>query len=162
MEGRTWGGCLEILSELLTADREVARDPAEYNGHVPFLETTEELPAATEVFRILRCLGERGLLTRFAALIMGRAKRWSFEHPTGPEERTRYAHEQREAVLRALSAYARRSTGPPGLAGPAVGGGPDPQELGEAGHLRESAGVIRPGDRRPPAWRLMNADVVGP
>lgn len=106
VEGRTWGGCLETLSQLLMADREVARDPAVYDGHVLFLETSEELPSAAEVFRTLRCLGERGLLARFTALVMGRAKRWSFQHPNGREERVRYAREQREAVLRALTAYA--------------------------------------------------------
>ncbi|MFD9907239.1 S66 peptidase family protein [Streptomyces sp. NPDC059063] len=104
-EGRSWGGNLETLSGLLMADREIA-DPATYDGQVLFLETSEELPSATEVFRALRALGERGLLSRFAALVMGRAKTWSFEHPHAPQERARYAHEQREAVLRALTAYA--------------------------------------------------------
>ncbi|MEV0445416.1 S66 peptidase family protein [Streptomyces spectabilis] len=106
VEGRTWGGSLEVLSWLLMADREIAPDPAAYDGHVLFLETSEELPSAAEVFRILRNMGERGLLARFGALVMGRAKSWSFDRPHGPEERTRYALEQREAVLRALGAYA--------------------------------------------------------
>ncbi|MFC7830381.1 S66 peptidase family protein [Streptomyces sp. NPDC057375] len=106
VEGRTWGGCLEILAWLLMADREIARDPAEYDGDVLFLETSEELPAAEEVFRILRNMGERGLLGRFSALLMGRPKTWSFQHPNGPEEADRYAAEQRAAVLRAMRAYA--------------------------------------------------------
>ncbi|EHN73704.1 peptidase [Streptomyces sp. NRRL WC-3753] len=106
VEGRTWGGCLEILAWLLMADREIARDPAEYDGDVLFLETSEELPAAEEVFRILRNMGERGLLGRFSALLMGRPKTWSFQRPNGPEEAARYAAEQRAAVLRAMRAYA--------------------------------------------------------
>ncbi|CAL9615849.1 S66 family peptidase [Streptomyces sp. enrichment culture] len=106
VEGRTWGGCLEILAWLLMADREIARDPAEYDGDVLFLETSEELPAAEEVFRILRNMGERGLLGRFSALLMGRPKTWSFQHPNSPEEADRYAAEQRAAVLRAMRAYA--------------------------------------------------------
>ncbi|MEV8125670.1 S66 peptidase family protein [Streptomyces sp. NPDC085944] len=106
VEGRTWGGCLEILAWLLMADREIARDPAEYDGDVLFLETSEELPAAEEVFRILRNMGERGLLGRFSALLMGRPKTWSFQHPNSPEEAARYAAEQRAAVLRAMRAYA--------------------------------------------------------
>ncbi|MFJ8164278.1 S66 peptidase family protein [Streptomyces sp. NPDC096136] len=109
VEGRTWGGNLEILSWLLMADREIARDPAVYDGGVLFLETSEELPRAEEVFRILRNMGERGLLARFPALLMGRAKAWSFEQPNGTEQRRRYAAEQREAVLRALAAYAPRT-----------------------------------------------------
>ncbi|MFE7930390.1 S66 peptidase family protein [Streptomyces sp. NPDC057456] len=106
VEGRSWGGNLEILSWLLMADREIARDPAAYEGGVLILETSEELPSATEVFRILRNMGERSLLRRFPALLMARARSWSFERPNGPEEAARYAAEQRAAVERALRTYA--------------------------------------------------------
>ncbi|MGV9555914.1 S66 family peptidase [Streptomyces sp. NPDC003401] len=106
VEGRGWGGNLEILSWLLMADREISHDLSVYDGGVLFLETSEELPGATEVFRILRGMGERGLLQRFSALLMGRAKTWSFERPNGPAEAARYAVEQREAVLSALETYA--------------------------------------------------------
>ncbi|AKZ55088.1 hypothetical protein SAM23877_2039 [Streptomyces ambofaciens ATCC 23877] len=109
-EGRSWGGCLEILGWLLMADREIARDPAEYDGGVLLLETSEEMPSAAEVFRTLRNMGERGLLRRFAALLMARPKTWSFERPHSPEEGARYAAEQREAVLRAMRAYAPDAT----------------------------------------------------
>ncbi|MER5291590.1 MULTISPECIES: S66 family peptidase [Streptomyces] len=104
-EGRGWGGNLEILGWLLMADREIA-DPAQYDGDVLFLETSEELPSAAEVFRTLRNMGERGLLRRFSALLMARAKTWSFEHPNSPEEAARYAADQREAVLSAMRMYA--------------------------------------------------------
>ncbi|MFF4147761.1 S66 peptidase family protein [Streptomyces sp. NPDC001698] len=106
VEGRAWGGNLEILSWLLMADREIERDPTAYQGGVLFLETSEEMPNREEVFRILRSMGERGLLARFPALLMGRAKAWSFQQPNSPEARRRYAAEQREAVLRALAVYA--------------------------------------------------------
>ncbi|MFF3941367.1 S66 family peptidase [Streptomyces phaeofaciens] len=106
VEGRSWGGNLEILSWLLMADREIAPDPSAYDGGVLFLETSEELPSATEVYRILRNMGERGLLGRFPALLMGRAKTWSFDHPHTPQEAARYADEQRAAVERALAQYA--------------------------------------------------------
>ncbi|MFE1443897.1 S66 peptidase family protein [Streptomyces sp. NPDC058739] len=106
VEGRSWGGCLEILAWLLMADREIAPDLGQYDGGVLLLETTEELPSATEVFRIMRNMGERGLLRRFSALLMGRAKTWSFERPNTPEEGARYADEQREAVLSAMRVYA--------------------------------------------------------
>ncbi|KMS81890.1 peptidase [Streptomyces leeuwenhoekii] len=110
VEGRGWGGCLEILGWLLMADREVPRDPAEFDGGVLFLETSEEMPSATEVFRTLRNMGERGLLRRFAALLMARPKTWSFERPHTPEKSARHAAEQREAVLAAMRAYAPGTT----------------------------------------------------
>ncbi|MFF6981484.1 S66 peptidase family protein [Streptomyces sp. NPDC008343] len=106
VQGRTWGGCLEIVGWLLMADREIARDLSEYDGGVLLLETSEEMPSANDVFWTLRNMGERGLLQRFSALLMGRAKTWSFEHPNGPEEAARYAAEQGEAVLRAMRMYA--------------------------------------------------------
>ncbi|MEU6572872.1 S66 peptidase family protein [Streptomyces sp. NPDC046805] len=106
VEGRGWGGCLEIVGSLLMADREVSHDLTEYDGGVLFLETSEELPSATEVFTTLRNMGERGLLGRFSALLMGRPKTWSFACPNGPEEAARYAAEQRQAVQRALRMYA--------------------------------------------------------
>ncbi|MFD7435291.1 S66 peptidase family protein [Streptomyces sp. NPDC059861] len=106
VEGRGWGGCLEILGWLLMADREIAPDPAEYDGGVLFLETSEDMPSAEEVFRTLRNMGERGLLRRFPGLLMGRPKTWSFDRPNSPDEAGRYAAEQRVAVLRALRAYA--------------------------------------------------------
>ncbi|MPY59484.1 S66 family peptidase [Streptomyces spongiae] len=106
VEGRSWGGCLEIVGWLLMADREVPHDLAVFDGGVLFLETSEELPSSEEVFRTLRNMGERGLLQRFSALLMGRARTWDFSRPNSPDEGARYAAEQREAVLRALRVYA--------------------------------------------------------
>ncbi|MFZ3495245.1 S66 family peptidase [Streptomyces sp. 5.8] len=105
VEGNSWGGNLEIISWLLMADRAV-RPVEEYAGGVLFLETSEDMPRSQDVYWILRNMGERGLLRQFPALLMGRAKSWSFEKRFDAEERERYRHEQREAVLRALGEYA--------------------------------------------------------
>lgn len=111
VEGPSWGGNLEILSWLLMAGREIAPDPAAYEGHVLFLETSEEMPPAREVFRVLRSMGERGLLARFPALLMGRAKASFLDRPTvTPESRHHYTSDQRAAVLDALAAYAPDTT----------------------------------------------------
>lgn len=105
VSGIGWGGNLEVLSWLLMADRCLA--PAEtYAGGVLFFETSEELPPATEVYRILRSMGERGMLEQFAAVMVGRAKAWSLTRRTGAEERAAYRRDQRAAVLRAVEEYA--------------------------------------------------------
>ncbi|MFI5527386.1 S66 peptidase family protein [Kitasatospora sp. NPDC051853] len=105
VEGRAWGGNVEILSWLLMADREIG--PAEeHEGEVLFLETSEEMPRAEEVYRILRNMGERGLLHRFPALLWARARAWSFEQPLDTAAKAAYRQEQREAVLRAMAQYA--------------------------------------------------------
>ena len=78
VEGITWGGNLEILSWLAMADMEI-RAPDAYEGCVLMIETSEEMPSATEVYRVLRSFGERGLLRQFPAVLVGRAKAWSFD-----------------------------------------------------------------------------------
>jgi muramoyltetrapeptide carboxypeptidase LdcA involved in peptidoglycan recycling len=105
VEGIGWGGNVEVLSWLLMAGRAIP-EPQECQGGVLFLETSEELPPATEVYRILRAMGERGLLARFPAVLFGRPKAWSLEHQTTPEQRAAYASDQHDAVLRALAEYA--------------------------------------------------------
>ncbi|MGQ4515931.1 LD-carboxypeptidase [Streptomyces sp. DW26H14] len=106
VEGPSWGGCLEVLSSLLASDREIGADLSVYDGCVLLLETSEEMPSAAEVYGVLRGMGERGLLGRFPALLMGRPKTWSRQRRTTPAEGARYASEQRAAVERALGAYA--------------------------------------------------------
>jgi muramoyltetrapeptide carboxypeptidase LdcA involved in peptidoglycan recycling len=105
VEGIGWGGNIEVLSWLLMAGRAIP-EPQDCSGGVLFLETSEELPAAVEVYRILRSMGERGLLGLFPAVLFGRPKAWSLEQPTTPEEKAAYPSDQHEAVLRALAEYA--------------------------------------------------------
>jgi muramoyltetrapeptide carboxypeptidase LdcA involved in peptidoglycan recycling len=104
VEGPIWGGNLEILAWLLQAGR--VGPSAAYAGCVLLLETSEELPSDVEVFRILRNMGERGLLAGFPAVLVGRAKAWDFDQPNTAEQKRAYAEAQRAAVLRVLSEYA--------------------------------------------------------
>jgi muramoyltetrapeptide carboxypeptidase LdcA involved in peptidoglycan recycling len=104
VEGRTWGGNLEVLHWNLAAGRWIRPAP-EYEGCVLLLETSEEMPPATEVFRMLRNLGERGVLEQVAAVVVGRPKASTFPTPTSDEERRAYLAGQREAILRALEMY---------------------------------------------------------
>jgi muramoyltetrapeptide carboxypeptidase LdcA involved in peptidoglycan recycling len=103
VQGPSWGGNLEIISWLLAAGR--VRPNETYAGHVLFLETSEELPSATEVYRMLRNMGERGLLEQFPAVLMGRAKAWDLARPNSPEQKREYVAAQRSAVERAVAEY---------------------------------------------------------
>ncbi len=105
VEGESWGGCLEIVSWLLMADRAVG-PPERYTGGVLLLETSEEMPSSDEVYRVLRNMGERGLLQQFPAALIGRAKGWSIDRRTTPAERAAYVAGQRQAVLHAFGEYA--------------------------------------------------------
>lgn len=104
VEGIAWGGNLEILSWNLAAGRYI-RPVETYAGGVLFVETSEELPSATAVYRMLMCAGERGLLQQFRAVLVGRPKGWSFEQPNDGSQRAAYVADQRAAVLRALDEY---------------------------------------------------------
>jgi muramoyltetrapeptide carboxypeptidase LdcA involved in peptidoglycan recycling len=102
--GRAWGGSLEIVDFHLRTRRHLMDDDA-YDGTVLFLETSEEMPSETYVYRLLMNIGERGLLQRFAAVLWGRPKAWSREQPNRPPEKARYVEAQREAVLAAVREY---------------------------------------------------------
>lgn len=104
VEGPSWGGNLEILSWLAMADRNIS-DPARYAGGVLFLETSEELPSHVEVYRILRNLGERGLLRQFEAALIGRPKAWAINRRLSAEDSAQYRADQRAAVQRAFDEY---------------------------------------------------------
>ncbi|WP_436524435.1 S66 family peptidase [Actinoplanes sp. HUAS TT8] len=100
----TWGGNLEILHWNLAAGRWI-RPVEDYAGCVLLLETSEEMPPAEEVFRMLRNFGERGLLRQFPAVLVATAKATVFTNPRPAAERQKYRDEQRDAVLRAFAAY---------------------------------------------------------
>jgi muramoyltetrapeptide carboxypeptidase LdcA involved in peptidoglycan recycling len=104
VEGVTFGGCLEVLDWHLAVRRWLAPFE-EYDGAVLLIETSEEMPPAVQVYRILRNVGEAGLLRRFAAVLVGRAKAWNIDRHTTPAQKRRYVAEQADAVRRALNEY---------------------------------------------------------
>jgi len=102
--GRTWGGCLEIIDVQLRVGRYLL-EPDVYAGCVLLLETSEEMPSAGEVYRILMCMGERGLLGMFAAVVVAKPKAWDSERRETLQQRAAYTEAQRESVIRALDEY---------------------------------------------------------
>ncbi|BEP15661.1 LD-carboxypeptidase [Acidothermaceae bacterium B102] len=102
--GPTWGGNLEILHWTLAVSRWV-RPVDDYAGCVLLLETSEEMPSAVAVSRMLRDFGERGLLAQFPAVVVGRAKASSIEHPVPYDQRAAYRADQRDAILSAFATY---------------------------------------------------------
>lgn len=70
VEGRLIGGCLEVLDWLRGTP--VWPGPADWEGAVVFLETSEEAPSPVAVTRMLRALAAAGALTRAGALLLGR------------------------------------------------------------------------------------------
>ncbi len=104
VSGPAWGGSLEIIDFHLRTGRYLLPDD-HYDGTILFLETSEELPSADYVYRVLMCMGERGLLQRFAAVLWARPKAWSFDQPNSAAGKAGYTNAQREAVLNVIGEY---------------------------------------------------------
>lgn len=104
VEGRLWGGCLAILEWQLMAERYLP-DPSRLDGAVLLLETAEDLPPAKRVRWALMAMGERGLLQRFDAVLVGRPATQNWRDERDDEEREVYRRDQREAILGQLERY---------------------------------------------------------
>lgn len=101
VQGRLWGGCFEIIDWQLLADKYLPTKE-ELSGSVLFMETSEELPTADTVYRMLSGLGIRGWLKDFSAILVGRPK-MQFRGHLPPEGREKYAENQRQAILQATA-----------------------------------------------------------
>ncbi|GAB3600426.1 LD-carboxypeptidase [Microbacterium tumbae] len=103
VEGRTWGGCLEVLDGLAWVDR--LPDAAALDGAILLLETSEERPSAGWVARWLRGLGERGILGAVAGVLVARPPVSDFAFHPSPDEAQALRDAQRDAVLDAVRRY---------------------------------------------------------
>lgn len=103
VQGRTWGGCLEVIDSLALADQLPAVD--DLTGGILLLETSEERPSATWVARWLRGLGERGILSAVAGVVVARPPVSDFEVRPSAAEAAALRDAQRDAVVRALARY---------------------------------------------------------
>ncbi|MGV2983242.1 S66 family peptidase [Microbacterium sp. AGC85] len=103
VEGRTWGGCLEVLDGLAFADRLPAASDLE--GAILILETSEERPPAGWVGRWLRGMGERGILEAAAGVIVARPPVSDFEFHPSESEAQALRDAQRDVVFESVGRY---------------------------------------------------------
>ncbi|MFC4989722.1 MULTISPECIES: S66 family peptidase [Saliphagus] len=104
VSGRVWGGCLEIIDQRLLSGLDLP-DEERLDGAVLAIETSEELPDPAWVAGVLRALGERGLLARFAGVLVGRPPARTHLESNPPEAREEYRRRQREAVIEVFEEY---------------------------------------------------------
>ncbi|PSP94119.1 LD-carboxypeptidase [Halobacteriales archaeon QH_8_68_33] len=102
--GPFWGGCRPIVEWQLAVGRYLP-DPADLKGAVLGLETAETLPTADEVGGTLVCLGERGLLERFDAVLVGRVPGRSHLEEPPKAEREAYRERIRERIVEWVARY---------------------------------------------------------
>lgn len=109
VEGCLWGGCLEVLMCNLAARKYLPPGDSlaeSLRGSVLFVETSEEFPSEYFVYSFFQSLGELGVLTAAAALLVGRPQ--TVCRGVSPScGRDEYRTSQRAAVLRAVAEYCR-------------------------------------------------------
>lgn len=103
VEGRTWGGCLDVLDEIGVAGR--MPDPEDLRGGILLLETSEELPSPRLVARWVRALGERGILGAAAGVLVARPPVSAFDDEPDAETRRARRDAQREVVTELVRRY---------------------------------------------------------
>lgn len=103
VDGRTWGGCVEVVDQLAMADRLPSLKDLE--GTILILESSEEVPPAVWVKRWVRSLGERGILAAVVGVIVARPPVSSREVVPPSEERARLRAAQRDAVISEVARY---------------------------------------------------------
>lgn len=102
--GLLWGGCVESVDEML---RHGVTIPSleQFKDIVLMLETSEEIPTADYVKRVIRAFGEKGILEQVKGVLIGRPKAWEFDNPQTTEEKSAYREAQRDAILSTVRQY---------------------------------------------------------
>jgi len=104
IKSSAWGGCLEIVDwQLRTSKYFLPSDT--YSGAILYLETSEELPSAEYVYRMLVGMGERGLLQQFPAVLVARPKAWALDRHQTSWEKIAYTSAQEEVFRAVLAEY---------------------------------------------------------
>lgn len=103
IEGRLWGGCLEILSLNLSVKKYLPEFERLENT-ILFIETSEEMPPAGMVYSFIAAFGEIGLLQKFKAILVAYPKA-QFCGTEPPEGRVAYIKNQQNAIKNALKDY---------------------------------------------------------
>ncbi len=99
--GPVWGGCMVVLEHFLAVNRFV---PEPETAFVLVLETSELLPEPYTVKSVLRCLGERNLLEKAAAVVVGRP-RTQYKQLRSEHARRQYREQQRTAIRQVCRTY---------------------------------------------------------
>jgi len=104
VSGRIWGGNRSIIEWTLAADRAVPA-PTDLDGAVLAIETAEIIPSPDEVRATLMCMGERGLLEQFTAVLVGRPPGRSHLEEPPREEREAYRERMYDAIADEVARY---------------------------------------------------------
>lgn len=104
VEGVLWGGCVETLTVQLESNIYLP-DEEDLKDIVLYLETAEDIPEHWVVEYLLIALGERGILSKTKAVLVGRPKAWQLEKQLDADQKNQYRKDQRDIVVRTVREY---------------------------------------------------------
>lgn len=102
--GRSWGGCIEVIQQILMAGR-FPTNPEVLRGGVLLLETSEEIIPADDFRRLVRTLGERGVLAAVDAVLLARPPASDQQSRPPADQRAGYRAEQRDVAIELMAHY---------------------------------------------------------
>lgn len=108
-EGLLWGGCVETMLLQLSTNLFLPTQPS-LDKIVLFLETAEDIPEHWIIEYLLVALGERGILQRSSAILIGRPKAWESTKRLTAEQKKVYKQQQREIVVKTIREYNKKVT----------------------------------------------------
>lgn len=103
VRGRTWGGCIQVLTQLALADRLPALE--DLQDTIVLLESSEEIPTDLELTMTVRALGERGLFNIVRGIMVARPPVSDFTLRPDVDERRRLRDKHRDIVLEQIARY---------------------------------------------------------
>lgn len=104
IEGQVWGGCLSVVFRFMAVEG-LMSETEKLEGKVLAIETSEEYPSIADVKKSLMVLGEREILQKFSAVIVGRPMR----EPLHGEEKTMEEKEKyRKSQIRTIKSELQR------------------------------------------------------
>lgn len=104
ISGRTWGGCLDVVSINLQSDKPLP-ESGELEDKILVLESSEEMPDENFVKNLMISLGERGLLEKFSAMLVGLPKA-RHRGKRSKDERKEFREKQKEVIKQEIDEYA--------------------------------------------------------
>ncbi|MBZ8177480.1 LD-carboxypeptidase [Corynebacterium sp. 3HC-13] len=104
IQGPTWGGCVQVLWQVLVAGHTLPDEA--YDGGILLLEFSDNPVEPLDFANFLRALGERGLLRRFAGVVLARIPASSLGWEPPVEVRHHYRDTLVDLLSLALERYA--------------------------------------------------------
>jgi muramoyltetrapeptide carboxypeptidase LdcA involved in peptidoglycan recycling len=106
VEGTVWGGGLGTLSQQMAVEKYLP-EMEDLKGKILALETSERHPDGLETKRNLFCMGEKGMLEKFSAVIVGRPMRSPLSGENKSLEEKKEYHETQKQIFKSeIARYA--------------------------------------------------------